>query len=160
MDKVPEVITVEELQMHVAGCAVLIVGCGFEDRASRVLEMLHGSRVRRLVLIRYKEGVRQNDEQYQRMADEAREKCQIESIETVSLDLRRPDEFASVLGQALGKWRPDAEGEVWVDISALTMQAICSALFAVRNRLPDSLSECSTQKQESITPLSEKSLDQ
>ena len=55
---------------------------------------------------------------------------------TVHLDLRHPDDYLNSLRTVLLKWRPDAVGDIWVDVSALPMQGICSTLAAVREALP------------------------
>jgi hypothetical protein len=42
-------------------CAVLVLAAGFERRARRILELLGGQLPPRLVVVRYKSGIRENE---------------------------------------------------------------------------------------------------
>lgn len=134
--KPPVRVDPKALQERVHDCAILIVTAGFEMRARRVLEMLGGRLPPRIVLVRYPEGVKENDENFVTMLDSLSGGKAEASVVPIVLDPRRPDDYLQALKLVLLKWRPDAVGDVWIDISALPMQGICSALAAVRESLP------------------------
>jgi hypothetical protein len=117
-------------------CAVLIVAAGFEPRARRALEMLGSHPLKRVVLVRYAEGIGENDENFDRMLAAVRVVEHTGAVVPLTLDPRRPDDYLQELKECLLKWRPDATGEIWVDITALPMQGICATLAAVRGALP------------------------
>ncbi len=132
----PGKVTPEELREQSAHCAVLIVAAGFEDRARRVLDILKGSRIPRIVLVRYPEGIKENDRTFGGMYDSVSKALPAATIEVVTLDLHRPDDFLVQLKETLSRWRPDSVGDVWVDVSAMAKQGICASLAAVRTALP------------------------
>lgn len=126
----------QELRNDAKRCAVLVVAAGFEDRARRVLGILKGTEITRIVLVRYTEGIKENDDTFTVMQAEVARHPNRRTVRTVTLDLRRPDGYLDELKATLTQWRPDSTGEVWVDISALAMQGICATLAAVRAALP------------------------
>jgi hypothetical protein len=136
MVKPPVKVAPETLRQSVSDCAVLIVAAGFEMRARRVLEMLTAQFPARVVLVRYPEGIKENDENFETMFTILSRKKDPADVMTVVIDPRRPDDYLQALRMILLKWRPDAVGDVWIDVSALPMQGICSTLAAVREALP------------------------
>jgi hypothetical protein len=134
MAKPPAKVSPENLRKSACDCAVLIVAAGFEMRARRVLEILDATLLRRVILIRYEPALKENEENFDRMMSRLARMDAV--VEVVPIDPRRPDEFLHGLRMVLLRWRPDAFGEVWLDISALPMQGICASLGAVREVLP------------------------
>jgi hypothetical protein len=132
----PNKIKPEELRRDAKHCAVLILAAGFEDRARRVLDILGGQPISRVVLVRYPEGIEENDDMFAVMRETLSRARSEPTVETVLLDLRRPDEYLMQMKATLTQWRPDSTGEVWVDVSAMAMQGICATLAAVRGALP------------------------
>lgn len=119
----------------VGTCEVLVLAAGFEARARRVLELAKGRVPKRVVAVCYPQGnISQNDDTLEYMTtalgDSGAEVAQ------VTLDAARPDAYCDQLRRVLRNWRPDAVGEVWVDISALPMQGICATLATVREVMP------------------------
>jgi hypothetical protein len=136
MTKAPAKISAESLRKRVEKCAVLIVAAGFERRARRVLEMLGGALPSRVVLVEYAPGIKENDQNYRLMRELLEDKSEYLHFFSVLLNPLFPDQFLQKLKSSLLQWRPDAVGEVWIDVSAMPMQAICAALGAVREILP------------------------
>jgi hypothetical protein len=133
--KAPTKVTAESLRKRAKQCAVLIVAAGFERRAPRVLEMFDGELPARVVLVQYTPGVKENDDNYRRMHDMFTNTSRQTRFSSVLLNPIHPDEYLQDLKLTLLNWRPDAVGEVWIDVSALPMQAICATLAAVREVL-------------------------
>jgi hypothetical protein len=121
-----------EMRESIRECAILIVAAGFEARAHRVLDMLGAHLPRRIVLVKYPPGIKENDQSFRRMFNSLSGKYTSTEVVPVVLDPRHPDEYFQNLKSILLKWRPDAVGNVWIDISAFPMQGICSTLAAVR----------------------------
>ena len=134
MIKPPQQVSLGSFQKRFGDCSILIVAAGFEARARRVLESLSLERIPRIVLVRYKSGVPENDANFETMKRFLARSVGPEVVAPI-LDLRHPDEFLHKLKGLLSKWQPDSSGEVWVDISALPMQGICMTLAAVRQTL-------------------------
>jgi len=132
----PESVTAQELRHEAKYCAALIVAAGFEDRAMRVLETLKSRSIPRVVLVRYPEGIKENDDTFNVMTKMLSGVRRHPEVEIVTLDLQHPDEYLAKLKTALIRWRPDAVGEVWIDVSALAMHGICTSLAAIRAALP------------------------
>lgn len=117
-------------------CGILIVAAGFEARARRVVELLDGRFPRRVVAVQYPRGaIQENDETFEYLSGCLRKSDS--TVMEVVLNAGRPDEYLQDLRRVLSRWRPDAKGEVWVDITALPMQGICASLAAVREGLPE-----------------------
>jgi hypothetical protein len=133
--KPPAKVSPENLRKAVGNCALLMVAAGFETRARRVLEMLETKVPQRVVLIRYSPALKENEQSFERMMSSLARTDAV--VEVVPIDARRPDEFLHRLRTVLLRWRPDAFGDVWLDVSALPMQGICSSLAAVREVLPN-----------------------
>jgi hypothetical protein len=124
-----------QLHKRVDNCAILIVAAGFEMRARRVVEMLNDRYPARVVLVKYKTGIPQNDENFKIMFRMVSRHEKSIKLKVITFDTHRPDEYSYELRSILRAWRPDAVGEVWMDISALPMQGICASLAAVRESL-------------------------
>jgi hypothetical protein len=135
MANLPLKVAPANLRESVRDCAVLIVAAGFETRARRVLEILESELPQRIILVRYSPALNEDEDNFKRMLRLASERN--DAVEIVTINPRRPDEYLNVLRAALLRWRPDAAGTVWVDVSALPMQGICSTLAAVRETLPN-----------------------
>ena len=132
----PFVVDGGRLQELVEECGILILAAGFEARAPRVLELLGERFPRRVVTVKYPPGaIPENDKTFEYLSG-CLGKSDSSVIEVV-LDAGRPDEYVQRLKSVLDRWRPDARGEVWIDITALPMQGICATLAAVREGLPE-----------------------
>jgi hypothetical protein len=136
MSSAPSKVTADALRERADKCAVLIVAAGFEARARRVLEMLGARSIRRAILVEYAEGIDENSENMRRMRATLSTVRATASVVRLTLDPRRPDDYLQALKTSLLTWRPDANGEVWVDVTALPMQGICATLAAIRGALP------------------------
>lgn len=134
--KVPTAFTPQEMQASAPNCAILIISAGFEDRARRVLELLKATLPLRIILVKYPEGIKENDANYARMKALLHKSPVLIDVREVVLDPRHPDDYLHNLKSPLVDWRPDAVGEIWIDISALPMQGICSTLAATRESNP------------------------
>jgi len=132
----PQEVSSHELRQRAAACAILIVAAGFEDRATHIARILSHQVTGRVCLIAYAAGEPANDANYSAMSSELGRSQSLGGLREVQLDPTRPDDFLSALARILLEWRPDATGEIWIDISALPMQAICATLAAVRESLP------------------------
>jgi len=120
------------LREAVPTCGLLIAAAGFERRAKATLDLLDGLPIRRAILIQYAPGYKENDAAFSTMNQTLRGRTEQEGLSTVLLDPKRPEEFALALSAAIARWRPDLQGEVWVDISAMVMQGICISLSVIR----------------------------
>jgi len=133
----PKKLSERELRQTASACAVLIVAAGFEARARRVVDLLGENYPTHVLLVRYLNGFKENDRNYSLMleslsADTRRRR----SIREVELDPLKPDDYFQLVKRVLLGWKPDVVGEIWIDISALPMQGICSTLAAVRECFP------------------------
>lgn len=133
----PRKVSSETLLAKAGPCSVLIVAAGFETRAHRVLELLTGYPLKRVILVEYPDGIPQNGDNLRLMLSQLASLGEGVSVLRVTLDPRRPDDYLIALAKALQSWRPDVSGEVWLDITALPMQGICATLAAVRGSLPN-----------------------
>lgn len=116
---------------------MLIVAAGFEPRATRVLEVLAVAWPKRVVLVEYVSPESANETNLTIMRAALMKHSSRENVRSQPFDPNRPDEFILGLKRILSDWRPDAIGEVWIDVSALPMQGICAALAAAREALPE-----------------------
>jgi hypothetical protein len=132
----PKKLSKEELRKTVSACAVLIVAAGFEARARRVVDLLAGKHPPRLMLIRYLNGFKENEDNYNRMMASLCGNASRSSVSEIELDPKKPDDYFQVVRRSLWSWKPDVVGEIWIDISALPMQGICATLAAVRECFP------------------------
>ena len=132
---VPSTATAREFQRIFAGCALLILTAGFEERARRLQTMLKRVRLGRVLLVHYPPGIEGNDDALRDMQSDLESRA--DECVTVLLDARRPDNFIADVKRALARWRPDISGEIWLDVTPLPMQGICSALAAIRESLPN-----------------------
>lgn len=123
-------------QRNADKCALLIVAAGFEERSLRVIEKMAPHLPKRLVVVQYPPGIRENDATAVRVEAVLNQLSAAVAVDTVVMDARRPDDYLQLLRATLSKCRPDAVGEAWVDVSALPMQGICTTLAAVRETLP------------------------
>ena len=134
----PEKVSKATLKKHIGDCQILVLAAGFEARAFTALEMVMAvsqGRPHRIVLVRYPHGqIAQNDDAFDLMSTRLTQSSIIPTV--ADFDARHPDDYLENLKTALFAWRPDVTGEVWIDISALPMQGICSTLAAVRETLP------------------------
>jgi|ERR1700733_2208504 len=136
MIEAPTKLSRQELRESVDACAVLIVAAGFEARARRVVELLSPKLPERIILVRYLNGFPENEVNYAKLAETIRERRLVDSFVEVAIDPQKPDDYFQTLKKALVRWKPDVDGEIWIDVSALPMQGICTTLAAVRECLP------------------------
>ena len=132
--KGPVKISTKELRNRVDKCDVLIVAAGFEERALKLTESLENRIPRRIVVARYAHKLNENERTYKKLMQVLSAFVGVETA-VVSFDPRSPDSYLGHLKSTISKWRPDIGGEVWVDISAFTMQGICMTLAALRETL-------------------------
>jgi len=136
MASAPAKVAPPQLMTDVSKCGVLVVASGFERRARRLLEMLDSRLPPRVIVVQYQPTIQENDANFKRMTHIlSRHSAAVEAV-TVPLDAQRPDEYLQKMKTTLLRWRPDAIDDVWIDVSALPMQGICSTLAAVRETLP------------------------
>ena len=134
----PAKVSEATLNEHIGDCQILVLAAGFEARSITALQMVMAAkqgRPNRIVLVRYPHGqIRQNDDAFDLISKRLTRSAIVPAV--ADLDARHPDDYLENLKTALFAWRPDVTGEVWIDISALPMQGICSTLAAVRETLP------------------------
>jgi|SRR5580698_4454957 hypothetical protein len=131
----PRKLSPRDIRRRAGDCDTLIVAAGFEKRALKVIESMASVLPRRLVLVRYSQRFRENEETFGKMAALASDSAGGVDCAELELDPRFPDAYLGRLRKTLARWRPDAQGEIWVDISAFTMQGICATLAGVREML-------------------------
>jgi hypothetical protein len=130
----PMKISGRELVECTVDCDALIVAAGFEERALKVIDVVKNRLPRRILVARYAQRLKENENTFKRMVEIVSEQGRA-AIEVIDFDPRAPDKYLANLRDFAVGLRPIMEHEVWVDISAFAMQGICATLAAVREAL-------------------------
>ena len=134
----PQKILPRDIRRRASSCGTLIIAAGFEKRALKVIESMVQVFPRRVVLVRYAQRFKENEASFDKMAELVSNSTSIVDCAELDFDPRHPDAYLENLKETLTRWRPDSQGEIWVDISAFTMQGICATLAGVREVLSSS----------------------
>jgi hypothetical protein len=120
-----------------AACACLVVAAGFEERALALLGNIPRTAApATALLITYKSRIRQNLAARVRAKRLLARLVRPKDMAEIELDISRAGLFAQQLRVALLEASVPGDGEVWIDVSGLTMFGLCTLLQVVRRTCP------------------------